>query len=292
MARFGELLTLLDPFGIESNADRVLEVRRGWRPDLVRGDRRAGLSVVVLNKDRADLLEQLWAGWDEVRSDFAHCEIEVELLLGDTGSTDEAACALLDRPPLACQVWRDLDYNFSRCNNDLFASAAYETVLFMNNDVLIRDEPRSLLQAYEILMNDQSIGALGAILYFADGSVQHGGIDFFSRPDLYAFCHHPSARGDIDVAPGDVFEAPATTGAFLMMRAVDFSNAGGFDERYVAECQDVDLCLRLHRSGLRNKVAHLGHLVHLENGTRELGEEHWDDRSLFTRRWNSYVESM
>ena len=77
-----------------------------------------------------------------------------------------------------------------------------------------------------------------------------------------------------------------------MMRSAHFASVGGFDERFVAEAQDVDLCLRLHRKGLRTKVAHLGNLVHLENGTRELGEEHWDDRSLFVLRWSSYVESL
>ena len=292
MARFDELTELLDPYRTESNADRVLQFRAARRRDLVNDDRRPGLSVIVLNKDRADLLEQLWLGWEEVYAEFASRTIDAELLVGDTGSTDADACALLDDPPAGCRVWRDLDYNFSRCNNDLFASGAYEHVLFMNNDVLIRDEPRSLLKAYDLLVADPSLGVLGAVLFFADGTVQHGGIDFFTRPDLFGFCHHPVAHGVIEVEQGDVFQAVAATGAFLMMRSHDFASVGGFDERFVAECQDVDLCLRLHRKGVRTKVAHLGNLIHLENGTRELGEEHWDDRSLFVRRWNTYVEAL
>jgi GT2 family glycosyltransferase len=292
MARFGELLPALDPYRIESNAERVPEVRRQRRSDLARDDRRPGLSVIVLNKDRADLLNRLWVAWTEVHAEFVDRMIDVELLVGDTGSTDAAACELLDHPPPACRVWRNLDYHFSRCNNDIFVSASYQHTLFMNNDVLIGEAPGAVLRAYDLLVDDQATGALGAVLFFPDGSVQHGGIDFFSRPDLYGFCHHPGAHGAIDVHRGDVFEAPAATGAFLMMRSAHFASIGGFDERFAAECQDVDLCLRLHRKGLRTKVAHLGNLVHLENGTRELGEEHWDDRSLFVRRWSSYVEAL
>ncbi len=189
------------------------------------------------------------------------------------------------------RVWRELTYHFSRCNNDLFDESQYDTVLFMNNDVVLGEQHAALLRAYDIVANDASLGVLGAVLFFPDGSIQHAGIDFFSQAELYGFCYHPGAGDDIDLPIGAVFDAPAATGAFLMTRSTNFADAGGFDERYSAECQDVDLCLRLDRIGLRNRIAHLGPVVHLENGTRPLGEEHWEDRSLFIRRWNSYVES-
>jgi hypothetical protein len=290
MARFDGLLPALDPYGLESNELRVEAIRASEQAASI-GDRTPGLSVIVLNKDRPDLLAQLWNAWESVVRCFDDRAADVELLVGDTGSTDPGACLLLEQPPPNTRVWRDLSYHFSRCNNDLFAESRYDTVLFMNNDIVLGEHYSALLNAYDIVGEDTSLGALGAVLFFPDGSVQHAGIDFFSRPDLYGFCYHPGAGGEIDVQTGAIFDAPATTGAFLMTRSTNFAGAGGFDERYSAECQDVDLCLRLGRIGLRTRVAHLGQVVHLENGTRPLGEEHWDDRSLFIRRWNSYVES-
>ncbi len=290
MARFEHLLHALDPYGTESNVVRADRVKSG-RPRAFDPSGEPGLSVIVLNKDRPDLLEALWDVWPGIVSIFESHGVDVELLVGDTGSTDDAACRLLEHPPLRSRVWRDLEYQFSRCNNDLFDEAAYDTVLFMNNDVLLGDRPDALWDAYHLVASDVSIGALGAVLYFADGRVQHAGIDFFERSDLFGFCYHPGAGGSISLARGAVFDAPATTGAFLMTRARAFAQVGGFDERYAAECQDVDLCLRLDRVGLGTKVAHLGGLLHLENGTRQPGDENWDDRALFTRRWNSYVEA-
>lgn len=290
MARFTGLLAALDPYGLESNQDRVTEVRKPVR-ELSNGTKEAGLSVIVLNKNRSDLLAQLWTSWQSVLSDFGRRNLSVELLIGDTGSTDADACALLERPPSNTRVWRDLSYHFSRCNNDLFAASQYDTVLFMNNDIVLGHQHSTLLRAYDIVANDASLGALGAVLFFPDGSIQHAGIDFFNQAELYGFCYHPGAGDDIDVPMGAVFDAPAATGAFLMIRSTYFADAGGFDDRYSAECQDVDLCLRLDRIGLQTKIAHLGQVVHLENGTRPLGEEHWGDRSRFIRRWNSYVES-
>jgi Glycosyltransferase like family 2 len=291
VARLDALVPQLDPYRVATNEERVAAVRRPRR-DLRGVDRRPGLSVIVLNRDRADLVEQLWDGWRSVAADFEEVGVAAELIVGDTGSTEPAARALLDRPPPGCTVVFDLAYHFSRCNNDLFVQAAYDRVLFMNNDVIWRDEPHAIRRAYDLLGGDESIGALGAVLYFADGTTQHAGIDFFTRADLAGFCYHPSARCALDVDEGDVFDAPAATGAFMMMRSELFALAGGFDESYAAECQDVDLCLRLRRLGHRTRVAHLGRLVHLENATRPLGEEHWDDRALFVRRWSSFVEAM
>jgi hypothetical protein len=33
-------------------------------------------------------------------------------------------------------------------------------------------------------------------------------------------------------------------------------------------------------------------LVHLENATRLTGEENWEDRSLYMRRWSGFVSTL
>ena len=71
-----------------------------------------------------------------------------------------------------------------------------------------------------------------------------------------------------------------------------FGRSGGFDERYGAECQDIDYCLRLRRVGFEIRTMAVGPIYHVENGTREPGEENWADRALFVRRWSSFVECI
>ena len=82
------------------------------------------------------------------------------------------------------------------------------------------------------------------------------------------------------------------TGAFLMIDSDLFARVGGFDEEYEAECQDIDLCLRVRRLGVKCRVLDAGRLVHIENATRPKGEENWSDRALFLRRWSSYIETL
>ena len=291
MARFSALDPRLDPYGEADNRERVRRLTVARRRP-ARSTSSPGLSIIVLNKDRPDLLGALWQSFSEVRRIGTDRCVDVELLVGDTGSTDPAAVALLDAPPDGTRVVRGLTYQFSRNNNDLFQSSRGSVALFMNNDVLVDRNPAALIDAYERLVADPGLGAIGAVMYFADGTIQHAGIDFLRDPAVYGLPFHPGARSTREFPDGLFLPVPAVTGAFLMMPADLFDAVGGFDEGYAKECQDVDLCLKAAWLGKRVEVASLGHLVHLENATRITGEEDWPDRALFLRRWGSFVETM
>jgi GT2 family glycosyltransferase len=84
----------------------------------------------------------------------------------------------------------------------------------------------------------------------------------------------------------------AVTGACLMMSAELFEQCDYFDEAYEAEAQDVDLCLKAHRCGLRSSIIYAGKITHLENATRSKGEFNLKDRSRFIRKWSNYHEVM
>ncbi|HEX6866806.1 MAG TPA: galactosyltransferase-related protein, partial [Caulobacteraceae bacterium] len=79
----------------------------------------------------------------------------------------------------------------------------------------------------------------------------------------------------------------------------DFLNAGGFDESFEGfGCEDVDLCLRLLRAGLKRKsLEHLEPVLHLYHGrkavvehTRRLLEESADADHV-TARASLFIEA-
>lgn len=291
MAQFGGLIPALDPYRAEGNRVRADRVSRSTRS--LHGAADAdGLSIIVLHKERPDLLRRLWHGYSLVRDALRRDGIESELLLGDTGSAEAETLELLDAAPDGVTVVRGLRYQFSRCNNDLFERARLRTVLFMNNDVFVDERPSAIVEAYRHFCDATDLGALGAVLYFEDGTVQHAGVDLLRRSDLFGLPFHPGARGTWTHPIGEVIATPAVTGAFLMTSGDLFARSGGFDERYAAECQDVDLCLRLLRAGYEVRTVALGPIRHVENATRETGEENWRDRALFIRRWSSFVECL
>jgi GT2 family glycosyltransferase len=293
MARFFGLNERLSPYGAERNYDRVEHVTSS--KNTVAGpfqDKQPGLSIVILNLNRPDLVASLWRAIPVLHGEFTQANTPLEILFGDTGSTDPETLWMLDNPPVGTRIFRNLKYNFSRCNNDLFRESRYQTVLFLNNDVLIEQNSSAVKLAYDLFLANAEECVLSAVMNFENGLVQHAGIDFFYSPELFGFCYHPNAAHEWTHVPGATFQAPAGTGAFLMTSAESYSLVGGFDERYIAECQDVDLCLKFRRLNIPTVIADLGKLVHLENATRATGEENWDDRSLYIRRWSSFVETL
>ena len=158
MARFADLVPQLDPYREANNLERVRRLKMGRRSVSQEAIPSPGLSIIVLNKNRPDLLASLWRSYLVLRELAAERGVEVELLVGDTGSTDPEAVALLESPPQGCSIERNLVYQFSRCNNDLFENANYATVLFMNNDVFIDERPEGVVEAYQLLRKAAAFG--------------------------------------------------------------------------------------------------------------------------------------
>lgn len=257
-------------------------------------NRKQGISVVILNLNKPELIVPLIAYLVKQQDIFRQHGLVLEILVGDTGSTNAETLACLNQLNQIAdgKAHFNLKYNFSACNNQIaFGHSSCDLILFLNNDIVFTNET-SLLEVYKNARNQPDAGVFGALLFFENGLVQHAGVDFFRRDDLRGLCHHPLSHAErtADSFP-KLINAPATTGAFLAIRADLFLAVGGFDENYVAECQDIALCLAAIRHGFRCITLNLGNTIHLENATRPKNEENWSDRQRFLRKWGSYIEA-
>ena len=292
MKSFGTLVAALEPYGSVNNEVRArafLGLKANKRSQIYAS---CGLTIIVLNLNKPELVKAIKNGFQKVHAAFLDSGIPCELIIGDTGSTDPETVKLLSNSVDGMAVEYGMKYQFSRCNNDLFQKVRTNTVLFLNNDVLINDNPESIKMAYDLLQSNDNTAAVSAVLHFENGTLQHGGIDFLHIPSHEGFCYHPGAQQPWESQPGRSFPMAAGTGAFLMVRSDLFDQVGRFDEAYQAECQDVDLCLKLKRLGYDIQIGDFGRLVHLENATRPIGEENWEDRSLYMRRWSALVSTL
>jgi len=292
-SRLKNLALQLDPYSDSTNYSRTSVIKRvSLAAKRTFHESIPGISIVVLNLNKPNLVENILRGFQKTKALFLAEELCCDLLIGDTGSTDPETLKLLASEIEGFSVKPSMKYQFSRCNNELFDRVRTETVLFLNNDVLIDDNPESIKMAYDLLHRNENTAAVSAVLHFENGMLQHGGIDFLHIPSHEGFCHHPGAQQPWESQPGKSFPMAAGTGAFLMVRSELFAKVGGFDEVYQAECQDVDLCLKLKRLGYDIQIGDFGRLVHLENATRPTGEENWEDRSLYMRRWSGFVSTL
>ncbi len=283
----------LDIYGEATNDQRVDTVLAPVHTGPAARDLRAGLSVVILNKNAPELLTPLVRQLESQMRAFETAGVGCEVIVGDTGSTNPAILALYGAMPPGMRVVRELQYNFSRCNNQLEELAAFDTVLFLNNDIILPEAGAELFRAYTTLTSQPSIGVLGAVMHYPDATIQHMGCELLRDPGHWGLPYHVHARTRV---PADTVPAlagyPAVTGAFLMMGRALFRACGGFDEGYAAECQDTALCLEARRLGYDVACADVGAIVHIENGTRPKGEEHWPDRQRFLRKYGAYIQAV
>lgn len=247
-------------------------------------DSSRGLSVLILNLNKPELIGPLVARLVEEAPVLLSQGWALEVLIGDTGSTDPKTLEIYAQLPGFFRVERNLKYHFSRNNNQLSALSGLSHLVFMNNDVIWPCGLHPLRQlAQNISKSPTSV--FGSLMYFQNKCVQHGGIALTIR-DASLMAYHPLAHMKL---PAYFFktsvEVVAVTGAFLCMEREAFLKVGRFDESFETECQDVDLCFKARASGEGVRLLNLGQVYHLENATRPKGESSSADRKLFSERW-------
>src|SRR5205814_802452 len=111
------------------------------------------------------------------------------------------------------------------------------------------------------------VGAVGPLLLRDDNTVEHAGLVL----DTSTIAQHAmrGLRAD-DAATlrraGVTRNCSAVTGACLLTRRDVFAEAGAFDERLLHASWDVDLCLKLRRSGYLVVYAPFARLYQRGNG--------------------------
>lgn len=252
-----------------------------------------GLAVVILTKDRPEYILPLIDQLAAAQPVLAAQGLPLHVVIGDTGTRHRRVLRRYRELPEGFTLRMDMAYHFSQNNNALLDVAGqFSRVLFLNNDIAFTDAAASLKTMVQALDAEADIGIVGPLLCFPDGRVQHEGIAAFTDGPLRGFVHHPNAHGAATLASGEARDVLAVTGAALLIRAEALRACGGFDGAYMAECQDVDLCLSAARAGYRSRVLHAGDITHFENGTRRKGDESWADRRRLMRRWHHWIEDI
>src|SRR5262249_23034707 len=142
-------------------------------------------------------------------------------------------------------------------------------LLFLNNDVKALDG--SWLDEMRARLAEPNVGAVGALLAWPSGMVQHGGVVLGPS---FAATHAFNDRTTDDPGYCDLLrvahECSAVTAACLLTRRSDYHALGGMDEIYFpVSFSDVDYCLRLRAKSRRIVLTPHAHLIHFEPTSRD-----------------------
>jgi GT2 family glycosyltransferase len=269
--------TALPPVSVEAAVHRAL-ARRAERAEVrstplgievrfaVPDDER--VTVIIPTRDRADLLERC------LESLFEHTEHpSFDALVVDNGSSEAATRALFDRwresKPGRFRVVEDpAPFNYSRLNNRGVAATDAPYVVLLNNDTEV------IAPEWMTAMLGQArrpqVGAVGALLLYEDGTIQHAGVVLGGVLALAGHAYRYLDPKELASHERLVLDTNylAVTGACLMVARRKYEEVGGLDESLAVSYNDIDFCLKLRSAGYRNVMVPRAQLFHYESKSR------------------------
>ena len=237
------------------------------------------VSVLILSKDHPELVRKLMTTFTE-RTDYD----DLEFIVVDNGSDPDNRAryvALLDE--LAGEypheyIYEPRDFNFSALCNRAADAAHGDLLLFMNDDIeVVQKDWLRLMAGYAFRPH---IGAVGAKLLYADSDlIQHVGVTSMEIGPSHKLVIYPDDRIYYYGRNTLAYDMLGVTAACLLIQTSKFDGAGGFDESFPVAYNDVELNMKLARSGLVNLQCNGALLYHHESLTRGLDEgsdEKWN----------------
>jgi GT2 family glycosyltransferase len=240
------------------------------------------ISIIIPTRDRLDMLRVCI---DSIEKRTAYRNYE--LVIVDNGSREPQTLTYLSAS--RHRVLRnDEPFNFARLNNKAVAEAKGEYILLLNNDVEVIAQ--EWLTAMLEHAQRKEVGAVGAQLLYADGTMQHAGVVL----GLHGAAAH--AHKYLLVSEPSYFSFPhlirnysAVTAACLLTRKAVYEGVGGMDERLAVTFNDVDFCLRLQEKGYLIVYTPHAKLYHHESRSRWLQSPPVEEKQYISARWGSVI---
>lgn len=195
---------------------------------------------------------------------------EAVVYVADNASTDNSLEVLKHHFPEVRLVVLDKNYGFADGYNRALEQIEAEYYVLLNSDVEVSHH--WLTPLTEFMDNNPDVAACQPKLLSEtdrDAFEYAGACGGFIDRYGYPFC-----RGRIfDTVENDngqydyETEILWATGACMMIRAADFRQAGGFDARFFAHSEEIDLCWRLRLMGRKIFCVPDSYVYHIGGGT-------------------------
>ncbi len=251
------------------------------------------VSILIPNCDhREDLLRCV----NSIRDKSTWKNWEIIIIENNSKEPETEACYdELKKDPRIRVIRREGGFNFSALNNLGAREAKGEHLLLLNNDteVIAPDWMQEML----MYSQREDVGAVGAKLYYPDGTIQHAGIGV-GLLHLAAHMHrhfpaeHPGYMGRLCYAQN----LSAVTAACMMVRKDVWDSLAGMEEDFPVVFNDVDFCLRVRESGKLIVWTPWAELTHYESKSRGPDEDtpakkafFMAETKKFQEKWNGFL---
>ena len=245
------------------------------------------VTILIPNKDHVEELEKCLKSIFKLST---YCNFEIIII--ENNSTDKKTFSYYD--DLECYKnvkiinYHNMGFNYSAINNFGAQNANGDYLLLLNNDIEVITP--DWIQEMLMFAQRPDVGAVGSILYYPDNTIQHAG-HILGVLGLAGHSHrhfprsHNGYMGRLQYAQN----MSGVTAACLLISKKVFSEIGGFDERFQVAFNDVDLCMRIRKSGYLIIFTPYAELYHYESKTRGY-EDTAEKRERFIGEVNLFHE--
>ncbi len=210
-----------------------------------------------------------------------------EIVIVDNGSDDKETLDYYKTLEASHSVkicYLDIEFNYSKLNNFASKHASGDYYILLNNDIeIITPE-----WIEEMLMYAQrdDVGAVGAMLYYPDNTIQHAGVIMrLGAQRIAGHAFHKSHRVDVGYMGRLCYSQnmSAVTAACMMVKKSVFDEINGFDEDLAVAYNDIDLCARIRQAGYLIVWTPYAEAYHYESKSRGYEDASPEKRARFEK---------
>ena len=217
------------------------------------------VSVIIVNWNRKELLQACLSSLArQSLTDF-------EIIVVDNGSTDGSNEMLRKNFPNVILVELGKNTGFCRANNIGIELAKSEYVALLNNDTEVDENWLGELVKTLDEKKEYSFASSKMICMNDKGKIDRVADSFTTCCFMFGL----GAGDDAETEYLQPFEIFGVCGGAAFFRKDVFEKIGGFDERYFAYLEDLDLNLRMAHAGFKGIYVPSAKVYHLGGGTSD-----------------------
>lgn len=250
------------------------------------------VTILIPNKDH---IEDLRRCLDSIREKTTYRNYEILMIENNSveAETEEFYKSLSGNIRV---VRYEGGFNYAAIHNFAVPYANGEYLLLLNNDTEVLSE--SWIEEMLGICQKDDVGAVGAKLYYPDGTIQHAGVILgLCGVASHLYVGFPGDKSGYAGRLVSVQDLSAVTAACMMTKKSLWEETGGMEERLAVAYNDIDYCLQLRGRGYRVVFTPYAQLTHYESKSR--GLEDTDEKrqrlqreaDIFYEKWQPVMDA-
>ena len=223
------------------------------------------IAIVILNWNGVDMMRRYLT--DVVNYSIVDNAV---VYVADNASTDDSVEMLRSEYPQVKVILLEKNWGFAEGYNKALSQIEAEYYVLLNSDVKVTHHWLQPLVEFMDAHRDVAACQPKLLSIIDTDSFEYAGacggfIDLYGYPFCRGRVFNTIERdkGQYDIAMPILW----ATGACMMIRSSDYWNAGGFDGRFFAHNEEIDLCWRLRLLGRKVYCIPDSAVFHLGGGT-------------------------